>query len=125
MQREAAERWVEMYERLWRTPGTDLLTELFTADASYRPSPWARPFDGMEEIERFWESERDNADEQFAMSSEVVAVDDHTAVVRVAVDYTAAHAGRWRDLWVLEFAPDGRCHSFEEWPFAPDQLDGH
>ena len=31
----------------------------------------------------------------------------------------------WRDLWVLEFAEDGRCSAFEEWPFAPKQDDGH
>jgi len=40
------------------------------------------------------------------------------------VEYAAS--GRpWRDLWVLRFAADGRCSSFEEWPFAPGQPDGH
>ena len=33
--------------------------------------------------------------------------------------------GAWRDLWVLRFDDDGRCLAFEEWPFAPDQPDGH
>jgi hypothetical protein len=32
---------------------------------------------------------------------------------------------RWRDLWVLRFDADGRCTAFEEWPFVPDQPDGH
>ena len=45
--------------------------------------------------------------------------------MRVSVEYSTAVPGRWRDLWVLEFAADGRCSSFEEWPFAPDQEDGH
>jgi hypothetical protein len=44
--------------------------------------------------------------------------------VRVEVDY-AASGDRWRDLWVVEFADDGRCRVFEEWPFAPEQRDGH
>ena len=64
-------------------------------------------------------------DEAFTFTWELVAVDADTAVVRAAVDYGAPVASRWRDLWVLAFAADGRCHTFEEWPFAPDQPDGH
>ncbi len=119
------EEWVDRYELLWRTPETDRLGDLFRSDATYLPSPWARPLDGLDEIARFWESERDSADEEFTMSSDVLALDGDTAVVRVSVEYADPGAGRWRDLWVLRFAPDGRCTEFEEWPFAPSQPDGH
>ncbi|UYM05840.1 nuclear transport factor 2 family protein [Solicola gregarius] len=125
MDRTSVQRWVEQYERLWRTPGTDRLAELFVPDARYRPSPWARSVDGLDEIAPFWESERRGADEEFSLSSYVLAVDGDTAVVRVTVEYEASAAGAWRDLWILTFAADGRCASFEEWPFAPDQPDGH
>ena len=125
MDRRAVEEWVDGYERLWRTPGTDGLADLFRPDATYRPSPWAGPVVGLEAIARFWDEERDDADEAFDLSAEVVAVDGDTAVVRVSVDYGGADAGRWRDLWVIGFAEDGRCSSFEEWPFAPGQPDGH
>ncbi len=124
MDRRAVEDWVDRYERLWRTPGTDRLSELFQPDATYLPSPWARPLAGLDEIARFWAAERDSAAEDFTMSTEVVAVDGDTAVVRVAVEYAAFGAGSWRDLWVLGFGADGRCSSFEEWPFAPGQPDG-
>ncbi|HET9772085.1 MAG TPA: nuclear transport factor 2 family protein [Acidimicrobiia bacterium] len=123
--REAVARWVEAYERAWRTPGTDHLGAVFSTDVSYRPSPWAPALSGLENLAAFWESERDGADESFVLSGEVVAVEGTTAVVRVSVDYVGADASRWRDLWVLEFAADGRCAAFEEWPFAPDQPDGH
>lgn len=125
MDRRAVERWVERYELCWRTPEIDQLADLFFPGAIYVPSPWARSLDGLEEIAEFWESEREGADEEFTMSSDVVAVDGDTAVVRVFVEYAASGAGRWRDLWVLRFARDGRCSSFEEWPFAPNQRDGH
>ena len=125
MDRTAVERWVTAYERLWRTPGTELLAELFAADAVYLPSPWAKPIEGLEAIAQFWEAERDGADEEFTMSSDVVAVDRMTAVVRVLVRYGASGSRPWRDLWVLRFTADGRCSSFEEWPFAPGQPDGH
>jgi len=59
------------------------------------------------------------------MSSDLVAVDADTAVVRVFVEYCASGSRPWRDLRVLRFAPDGRCSWFEEWHFSPDQPDGH
>ena len=94
-------------------------------DASYLASPWAQPLQGLEAIGRFWEAERVSADEAFTMSSDVVAVDEATAVVRIVVEYGASRDKRWRDPWVLRFATDGRCSRFEEWPFSPGQPDGH
>lgn len=122
--RDAVARWVDAYERAWRSPGTDQLAELFAPEATYLPSPWATPITGLDEIARFWDAERDGPDERFTMTSETIATDEDTAVVRVSVDYMAG-ASRWRDLWVLRFDPDGRCSAFEEWPFAPNQPDGH
>jgi hypothetical protein len=118
-------RWLDAYERVWRTAGTDGLTDLFTPDVTYSPSPWREPVRGLEQLGRFWERARQGADEGFTMIREIVAVDGDTAVVRVAVDYLDASPAQWRDLWVLRFAADRRCRAFEEWPFAPDTPDGH
>ena len=115
--------WVAGYERAWRTPGTAALGELFTETASYSPSPWAQPIEGLEAIRRFWDTARSGPDEGFRMRSEIVAIDGRVAVVRVDVDYNDGQ--RWRDLWVLTLDATGRCERFEEWPFAPDQPDGH
>jgi ketosteroid isomerase-like protein len=128
MERSDVERWVDGYERAWRTAGTDGLGDLFSQDASYLASPWAPPVEGLSAIARFWEDEREGADEPFTMTREILAVDGATAVVRVSVDYDggqATPAQRWRDLWVIRFDDDGRCVAFEEWPFAPGQRDGH
>lgn len=59
------------------------------------------------------------------MSSQVVAVEGDTAVCGWGSTTPSPDSGRWRDLWVLRFGVDGRCRHVEEWPFAPDQPDGH
>jgi ketosteroid isomerase-like protein len=123
--RSSVARWVEGYERAWRAPGAAALSTLFTDDVSYRPSPWAAPIEGLARLSRFWDDERADPDEDFTLSAEVVAVDREVAVVRVHVDYADDEIRQWRDLWVIRFAADGRCRAFEEWPFAPDQRDGH
>jgi ketosteroid isomerase-like protein len=128
MNRSDVERWIENYERAWRTAGTDGLADLFSPDASYLPSPWAAPVEGLATIARFWEDEREGPDESFTMAREILAVEGATAVVRVNVEYDGGETAppqRWRDLWVIRFDRGGRCVAFEEWPFAPGQRDGH
>jgi ketosteroid isomerase-like protein len=117
--RENVARWVAAYEAAWRAPGTGALAGIFTPDASYLQGPYEEPACGLPAIERMWEAERDGPDESFQMTSEIVAVDGDTAVVRLEVRYGDPVTQRWRDLWLVRFAPDGRCASFEEWPFAP------
>jgi hypothetical protein len=111
--------WVEAYEEAWRTPGTDQLGELFTADATYQMAPFEEPHRGLDAIRVLWDAERAGPDEAFEMDAAIVAVDDPHAVIRVEVRYGRPHRALFRDLWVIEFDPMGRCRSFEEWPFAP------
>jgi SnoaL-like domain len=115
--------WLARYERAWRAPGTAALDELFADSITYLPSPWSSPILGLDSLRRFWEAARSGPDEGFRMTSEIVAVDGRTAVVRVHVGYDDGQ--RWRDLWVLTLDDEDRCEHFEEWPFAPDQDDGH
>ncbi|RLQ01775.1 hypothetical protein EAD96_23465 [Micromonospora sp. BL1] len=119
MDRNRVAAWIAAYEQAWRTPGTAALGTMFTSDASYRQGPYRDPVVGLPAITRMWDSERDGPDEVFEMTAEVVAVDGDTAVARVQVRYGDPVDQEWRDLWIMRFAEDGRCLSFEEWPFAP------
>jgi ketosteroid isomerase-like protein len=116
--RSAVAAWIDRYERLWRTPGTDSLRELFTDDATYSMGPYEAPTTGIDAIKALWERERVSADEPFTMSSSVVAVEGDVAVARIEVLYGDSRE-QFRDLWIVQFAGDGRCTAFEEWPFSP------
>lgn len=111
--------WVDAYERAWRSPGVAALAELFTPDATYRATPYAEPVVGLPAIELMWEAERDGPEEAFTMTRDVIAVDGGVGVVRLVVRYGDPVRQEYTDLWVLRFAPDGRCREFEEWPFWP------
>jgi ketosteroid isomerase-like protein len=116
--RAAVADWVETYERAWRTAGTDLLAILFTDDASYSMDPYRESVRGRDAISSLWERERTSAEESFTMTWSFVAVEGDTGVVRVEVHYHET-GQEFRDLWIIRFAPDGRCAAFEEWPFWP------
>jgi hypothetical protein len=117
---QSVRTWVADYERMWRTAGTGGLADLFADDATYLMAPFEESHQGLAAIRALWDAERSGPDEEFTMTSELVAVEPPRAVVRVEVDYRRPTRTRFRDLWILEFAPDGRCRAFEEWPFSPE-----
>ena len=133
MDRAQLTDWIAAYERAWRTPGTEVLAELFTEDASYSTAPYETRHVGLEAIAEMWEAERLGPDEAFEMTSEVLAVEGDTGVARVTVDYKRAadKEGRvhrqqkeYRDLWVVRLNDAGLCSHFEEWPFWPPGQEG-
>ena len=101
MNREQVSGWVAAYERAWRAPGTGALAGIFTQDATYRQSPYEEPVTGLPAIAAMWEAERDGPDEVFHMTSDVIAADGDTAVVRVEVGYGDPVHQEFRDLWEL------------------------
>jgi len=121
MSREDVMRWLDGYERAWRTAGTAALEQLFDPEATYQPSPYEEPLRGLGAIAEMWEAEREGPDEAFTMDARLVAVDGDTAVARIEVAYSGPPRLDYRDLWIMRFADDGRCIAFEEWPFWPGQ----
>jgi ketosteroid isomerase-like protein len=117
--RTTVHRWVAGYEQAWRTSSTDGLSALFTPDAIYLHSPYEDPVVGIHAISKMWNSDRDGPDEIFTLSSEIVAVEGDTAVVRAEVRYGEPIRQEYRDLWLIRFDVDGRCARFEEWPYWP------
>jgi hypothetical protein len=121
MDRAELARWIESYERAWRTAGTEVLATLFTAEATYRNAPFHEAVVGLPAIAGFWEAEREGPDEPFTMQSEPVAVDGNVGVARVEVAYHAPPSRVYRDLWIITLEADGLCSAFEEWPYFPGQ----
>jgi catechol 2,3-dioxygenase-like lactoylglutathione lyase family enzyme len=119
--RKRVGEWLAAYEKAWRRAGTASLGELFSEDATYQMSPYEKPLVGLGEIADMWQREREGPDEPFTMKHELVAIDNNTAVVRVEVAYERPIPHEYRDLWVIGMQDDGRCRSFEEWPYWPGQ----
>jgi len=111
--------WLDRYERLWRTAGTEELSSLFAEDAHYLLSPVEAPLAGLDAIAQIWQGQRDGPDELFTMTRDVVAVTGATGVARVVVRYDDPVTREYVDLWVVRFDDSGRAVHFEEWPFWP------
>ena len=113
--------WLERYVAAWKSNEAEQIGSLFTDDATYSMGPFEQPCRGLEAIATLWEREREGADEVFRMESELIAVEGEVGVARVEVTYGDPARRRYRDLWIIRLAPDGRCTAFEEWPFRPEK----
>ena len=120
MDRAQLAHWIDSYEAAWRTPGTEVLSRIFTRDATYSAGPFEPTRHGLDEIAALWDEEREGPNEAFRMTSEIVASDDRTGVARVEVWYDGPPPRHYRDLWVVRLDDSGRCTHFEEWPFWPE-----
>ena len=123
MDNRVIDNWIEAYTLAWRTPGTDLLKEVFSEDIVYTPGPYRDPVTGLKALAAFWEKTRD-PNEVFELSYELVATEGDIVVMKTQVTYTKPEQQTWKNIWIMQFQNDGLCFSFEEWPFSPDQNDG-
>jgi ketosteroid isomerase-like protein len=119
---DAVQRWLLAYARAWETYDPAEIGALFTDDAEYRWHPWdegdqvAR---GREAIVGAWLSSRDAPGTYQGEYRPLLIQDDRAIAVgtsRYYRDDTRSALDReYHNLWVLQFAEDGRCRSFTEW----------
>lgn len=110
--RETLERWVDGYRTAWTSNEPADIEALFTNDASYRFRPFDDPVVGHEAIVAGW---LDALDENgtWTFDWRAVAIEGNTAVLEGRTEYPAG--SDYRNLWVIEFADDGRATAFTEW----------
>ncbi|MFC5930316.1 nuclear transport factor 2 family protein [Cryobacterium melibiosiphilum] len=108
----ALAQWIAGYRRAWESNAPADIVALFTEDAEYRTEPYSEPWTGHAEILAEWLSAADEPGETSFEWTTLVR-DEHVAVVEATTVY--ARGPRYRNLWVIRLAPDGRASAFTEW----------
>ena len=118
MERASVQAWLDRYVDAWQRNEAEPIQALFTDDAVYRFAPFGdeNVARGREEIIKGW---LDNPDPTGTWEAhyEPFAVDGDRAVAVGTSHYLPAHpAGNrvYHNVYLLDFAPDGRCSSFTE-----------
>jgi uncharacterized protein (TIGR02246 family) len=123
--RQAVDEWLVAYVRAWQRYDPADIGNLFTEDAT-----WWQPFgvraQGRDRIVAEWMAEQ-HLDEPggYGGRYECIAVDGDLAVCHGRTEFvdptSGERRGRFDNLWVLRFGPDGRCAEFHEW-YAPEPV---
>lgn len=112
---QVVQNWMNGYRRAWETNVPDDIRALFTPDAVYRGRPGQPAWTGHDEIVAGW---LEHADEpgSTTFAWETLANDGDLAVVRCVTTYPAGpKKGAYDNMWVIDFARDGRAAEFTDW----------
>ena len=117
--------WLDRYVEAWKTNDRGQVESLFTEHAAYRYRPYGgdtHANHGREAIVAAWLEETDPPD-SWEASYAPFAVDGDRAVAVGTSRYFASDKGPERtfhNVFLLRFAPDGRCAEFTEYYMAED-----
>jgi hypothetical protein len=107
-------RWLDGYIGAWKSYDPDSIGSLFTDDARYRYRPTDEPVAGRDAIVADWLEDRDEPG-TYDAEYRPWAVEGLRAVATGTSRYVDADGTRtFSNVFLLEFAADGRCASFTE-----------
>jgi hypothetical protein len=110
---ERLDRWMDGYVLAWSSNEAGHIAALFTPDAVYDPQTAEGEWHGVEEIVRRWQEIGDDEENWEFEWMPLVETDD-LAVVVGSTSFIEPPV-RFRNLFVIRFADDGRCRDFTEW----------
>ena len=116
MTADDVQRWLDAYVAAWASYDEAEITALFTDDCAYRYDPFAEPLVGGAAIAADWLKDRD-APGSWEAEYRAVRRRRRRARLPWARRGTRRRASRYANMYLLEFAADGRCSSFTEWFF--------
>lgn len=118
MDRSQVQDWLDRYVAAWRANQRQPIEALFTEDATYRFRPYGdnRMARGISEIVDAWLNQPDEPN-SWEASYTAFAADGNRAVATGTSRYLPGSAQGdklYHNVFLMEFAPDGRCSAFTE-----------
>ncbi len=113
------QRWLDAYIAAWSSYDPNAIVALFTDDAAYRYDPFSEPLVGGAAIAADWLKDQDAAGSWQAEYRPFAVEGDHA--VAVGETRYPQEGKRYANVYLLEFAADGRCSSFTEWYYRERQ----
>lgn len=115
---ERLDKWMDGYVLAWGTAETEHITALFTDDAVYDPQTADGEKVGIGEILDWWQGGTDHETEWEFEWLPLVETDE-MAVITGKTRYYEPPIG-YRNLFIIRFSADDRCHDFTEWYIEED-----
>ena len=113
--------WLRRYGDAWVGGDPDAVVRLFTADATYRETPFDEPMRGADAIRAYWREGAADGQTDVSFSSTVWGVRKADAFAHWKAAFTRVASGRRVELdgsFHLTLVEDGgelRCAALREW----------
>lgn len=118
MDTTAIERWLDAYQKAWRSDAREDIVALFEPDARYYTAPFRPPHVGHEGIVSWWTSLGDSKVE-WSFDYDIVAQNGDLFVIRGVTTYPERPGAPvtpeiYDNLWLVTLSPAGKAREFVE-----------
>jgi ketosteroid isomerase-like protein len=107
--------WIQRYATAWETADEELISSLFTDEATYRSSPFREPFRGHSEIRAYWRRGAGAQQDTHVRMGSPLFDGDRVTVEWWATMIDDGEALTLPGCLLLRFAQDGRCAELREY----------
>jgi hypothetical protein len=110
-------QWLDAYKRSWEKQDPDAFVKLFTQGCEYRDTPFIEPVPGRE-FHAFWRALAEHQQDNHIDLEILGFASGDRAIVNWRAESTRRGTTERREgngIFVLSFAPDGRCSDVREW----------
>jgi hypothetical protein len=110
-------KWLAAYKKAWEQQDADAFVNLFTTDCEYRDTPFIEPVPGSE-FRAFWRALAEIQQDNHIEFEIPVPPAGNRAVVNwwaVSTRKGTMERRQGNGIFLLTFAPDGRCSDLREW----------
>ncbi len=117
--------WLDAYRHAWDTYDPTDIEALFAEDCVYHAEPYREPLRGRDAVLAAWLEEPDPKGTYDGRYEPFLVCDDWavaTGQSRYFKDGKLDHV--YDNVFVLRFAPDGRCREYREWYMREPKDDG-
>ena len=124
MDRQTLHSWLGAYGRAWENRDPPAVGELFTEDATYQETPFVEPMRGRAAICEYWANKVAASQEQIQFGFEILAVHENTGIAHWWTSFVRTRTKaqvKLDGVFLLSFAPDGRCLALREWWVRQEQ----
>lgn len=109
--------WLDAYGSAWETRDADAAANIFSADATYRVTPYEEPHVGKDGVRNYWAGVTENQ-RNVRFEHEALSATGNTGIAHWSANFDVAPEGTNIELdgiFVLEFDEDGKCRRLREW----------
>ena len=111
------DQWMQLYSKAWINRNPDLIIEIFDKSATYSEKPFSPPFEGIDEIKKYWQGVC-QTQKDITFEYQIISVNDNTGIAHFEASFLRQPGTvnvKLDGIFKVVFNSENKCTSFSEW----------
>ena len=117
MNKSPFDKWLQLYGKAWEERNPASIKELFSKNATYSEKPFSPPFEGIDEITKYWEG-ISQTQKDISFDYQIISINNNIGIAHFEASflrYPGPIRVKLDGIFQVIFDSEGKCTSFSEW----------